>query len=110
MEAGYVAEVADCERLLLTVGIMCEFLTASIRRRCFKFRQHRLAMLSIFRVMSVYSLFAVRFFADVPFYSCVAGRIGMQVESGLHMLVSVGVTTGRDGGCRQRKSMESRVI
>jgi hypothetical protein len=61
-------------------------------------------MLSIFRVMSVYSLFAVRFFADVPFYSCVAGRIGMQVESGLHVLVSMG------GGHRQGWGMGAEGI
>jgi hypothetical protein len=36
-------------------------------------------MLSIFRVMNVYSLFAVRYFADAPFYNCVSGRIGLQV-------------------------------
>ncbi len=81
---------------------MGECLTAIIHRRCF--RQHRLAMLSIFRVMSVYSLFAVRFFADVPFYSCVAGRMGMQVENGLHILVSVG------GGHRQGWGMGAEGI
>jgi hypothetical protein len=56
---------------------MGERLTASVRRRCF--RQHRLAMLSIFRVLNVYSLFAIRFFADSPYFNCVAGRIGLQV-------------------------------
>ena len=37
-------------------------------------------MLSIFRVLSVYSIFLIRYFADAPFYNCVAGRIGLQVR------------------------------
>mmetsp|Transcript_2286 Transcript_2286/g.4730 ORF Transcript_2286/g.4730 Transcript_2286/m.4730 type:complete len:366 (-) Transcript_2286:15-1112(-) len=35
-------------------------------------------MLSSFRLINVMSLFAIRYFADAPFYNCVAGRIGSQ--------------------------------
>jgi hypothetical protein len=44
-------------------------------------RKHRLLMLSIFRVMTVYSIFLLRYFADAPFFNCVAGRMGLQVRS-----------------------------
>ena len=41
-------------------------------------RLHRLVKLLVFRVCNTQSLFLVRFFADVPFYPCMAARVGNQ--------------------------------
>ncbi len=41
-------------------------------------RFHRLVKLLVFRVCNTQSLFLVRFFADVPFYPCMAARVGNQ--------------------------------
>ncbi len=41
-------------------------------------RLHRLIKLLVFRVCNTQSLFLVRYFADVPFYPCMAARAGNQ--------------------------------
>jgi hypothetical protein len=41
-------------------------------------RNHRLFMLSFFRITNVMSLFVIRYFSDAPFNNCVSGRIGSQ--------------------------------
>jgi hypothetical protein len=41
-------------------------------------RLHRLLKLLVFRVCNTQSLFLVRYFADVPFYPCLAARAGNQ--------------------------------
>ncbi len=40
-------------------------------------------MLSVFRVTTVWSIFVIRYFADAPFFNCLAGRIGSQVGNNL---------------------------
>jgi hypothetical protein len=42
------------------------------------YRLHRLIKLLVFRVCNTQSLFLVRYFADVPFYPCMATRAGNQ--------------------------------
>ena len=42
-------------------------------------------MLSTFRLCNVMSLFVIRYFADSPFYNCLAGRIGSQARSPAHL-------------------------
>lgn len=44
-----------------------------------QYRNHRLWKRVIFRVSNMMALFAIRFWTDLPFYTCASGRIAFQV-------------------------------
>jgi hypothetical protein len=54
------------------------------------FRQHRLFKRTVFRISNISCLFALRYYADLPWYTCMSGRMGYQVL--LYLLIDITIT------------------